>query len=328
MKASTRPPKGIYLLLLLVVAMVAMGIYTLTGGKALLGRVEKKPADKQENLVYGLQYTPSSDRVLERDGIILINRGEQVLARQISSGIQLEAGSIAQRSSLPVVRMAEHVGYLYLYDGAAVYRLNIGGDGKLHTAVKECLKFEPMGDYIYSLQDYRGQRWLFRCSLIGSNEKRLFDYSTRDFWAWGGNLLTLDSEGGYHWYDVVTQNSLEHTLPQELSGLTLNSSGILYLLDGTLYCRPYMAQTDEALSDRIAAFAAGPEHVAMLKEDGQVWVCGSDGSDLRCLSGKTFSAQAQLDVSAGQVFVTLPEGEIWCAPIQGTDWSLAFDPAA
>ena len=27
-------------------------------------------------------------------------------------------------------------------------------------------------------------------------------------------------------------------------------------------------------------------------------------------------------------FDTLPEGEIWSTPIQGADWSLAFDPAA
>ena len=126
----------------------------------------------------------------------------------------------------------------------------------------------------------------------------------------------------------MTQNSLEHTLPQGLSDLAMNGSGILYLLDGTLYCRPYMAQTDKVLSDQTAAFAVGPEHMALLKEDGQIWVCGSDGGDLRCLSGKTFPAQARLDVSADRVFVTLPEGEIWSTPIQGADWSLAFDPAA
>lgn len=328
MKASPRPSKRLYLLLLLLVVAVAIGIYTLTGGRSLLGRVEKRPADKEENLVYGLGYTASSDCVLERDGIILVNRGGQVLARQLSTGIQLEAGSIAQRSQLPILRMAEHVGYLYLYDGAAVYRLNIGGDGKVHTAVKECLKFEPMGDYIYSLQEYRGQRWLFRSSLIGSNEKRLFDCGTQDFWAHGGDLLTLDSQGHYRWYNVVTQNSLEHILPNGLSHLTLSSGGILYLLEGGLHCRPLMGQTDTRIADGVLSFAAGPEHIAMLKEDGRIWLCRADGSEMSCLSGREFPDGTRLDVSAGWVFATLPGGEVWSASTEGGDWSLAFDPAA
>ena len=187
MKKPANPSKQFYLLLLLIVFALAFGIYSIAGGGLLQGRVEKKPADQQENLVYGLKYTASSDHILERDGIVLINSGDRVLARQLSSGVELEAGSIVQRSNQPILRIAEHVSYLYLYDGTDVYRIQIGGDGKVHTAVKGCLKFEPMGDYIYSIQEYRGTRWLFRCSLVGSNEKRLFTHDTEDFWVCSGN---------------------------------------------------------------------------------------------------------------------------------------------
>lgn len=325
MKEPAHPSKQFYLLLLLIVFALALGIYSITGNGLMQGRVEKKPADQQENLAYGLRYIASSDHVLERDGIVLINLGDRVLARQLSSGVELEAGSIAQRSNQPILRIAEHVSYLYLYDGTDVYRIQIGGDGKVHTAVKDCLKFEPMGDYIYSIQEYRDARWLFRCSLIGSNEKRLFTHDTEDFWAYGGNLLTLDSTGRYRWYDVVTQNSLEHDLPDGLSALSLDGSGILYLLDGTLYRRSYLEQNDTFLSDEVSDFAVGVENVVMLKQDGKIWSCQGDGSGLRCLEGRCFSSEVKLDLSETAAFVTQPDGTIWTTPLDTVNWSLAFE---
>lgn len=325
MEKTVRPSKQSYLLLLLIVFAVAWGIYSLTGGGLLQGKVEKQPTDKEENLSYGLRYIPSSDHILERDGIVLINLGDLVLAKQLSSGVELEAGNISQRSSQPILRMAEHVSYLYLYDGTDVYRIQIGGDGKVHAAVKDCLKFEPMGDYIYSIQEYRGSHWLYRCSLIGSNEKRLFAHDAEDFWAYGGNLLILDSAGQYHWYDVVTQNSLEYTLPDGLSGLALDEYGILYLLNGSLYRRSYLAQDDTLLADEVSAFAAGAERIALLKQDGTVWLCQSDGRALRYLDGKEFPPQTGLDLCGTAVFATQPDRTVWTTPLDTVNWDLVFE---
>lgn len=331
MKQSPTPSKRSYLLLLLVVLAVAFGVYSLTGGRlldfGLLGRTEKRPSDLDANLTYGLKYIPSSAHALERDGIVLINTGSQVVARELSSDIKVEAGDIAEKSSRPIVRMAESVGYLYLYDGETVYRLQIVGDGKPHTAVKSCRKFEVMGDYIYSLQEYRGSTRLYRCSLVGSYEKQLFGADVLDFWAYGGNLLTLESNGNYRWYHVVTQNSLEHTLPKALSGLALDSEGILYLLDGTLKKRPYLEQDDSVLAEDIQSFISGPTMLALLKEDGSVWLCQPDGTELTRLGDMTFEASAALDLSETAAFVTQPDGSVWSTPLENVKWSMVYTPS-
>ena len=152
-----------YILLLIGVVLAGTAAWQLTGGALDLAGMrdrDKAPTDAEENLLYGLSYQPSSSACLERDGIVLKNFGGEIRAVELSSGIQVDAGGIAGRSDRPIVRFSEYVSYLYMYDGRTVYRTQIGGDGKVHTAVEDCLKFEPMGNYLYSLKEYKGQTWL------------------------------------------------------------------------------------------------------------------------------------------------------------------------
>lgn len=318
--------KGIYWLLLLAALVVALGVYFLPEGRLLdfnmTGKGEKSPVDQEENLVYGTQYVPSSEHIVDRDGIILVNMGNKVLAKQLTTAVEIDAGSILQRSDRPIQRISEYVSYLYMYDGQTVYRTQIGKDSKLHTAVEDCLKFEPMGDYIYSLKEYQGACYLFRCSLIGSYEKRLFGKPVEDFWAYGGNLLTLDSKGCYRWYNVVSQSTLDHILPSGVSDLTLDESGIIYLLNGTLFQRPYSAQYDTVLAEQTVAFAADGQNIVLLKEDGQLYLL--DGDSSICLAGRTFSRDVSIDLSDDYAFVTEPDGEIWFTVLNQINWKLVF----
>lgn len=325
-----------YVLLLAGVVLAALAAWQLTGGvldfSGMRNR-EKAPGDSEENLQYGLLYQPSSAHVAERDGIVLKNFGSGVRAQELSSGIQVDAGSIAERSGKPILRFAEYVSYLYLYDGETVYRQQIGGDGKLRVAVEGCLKFEPMGNYLYSLKEYRGERWLYRCSILGTYEKRLFDGPVEDFWAYGGNLLMLDAGGRYRWYNVISGSGLELELPEGARDIALDSGGILYLLDGedgpALYRRQYAGGAGVRLADvPVARFAVGPGGTIGLllqEEDGCVAAaCQADGSGLVRLEGRRYGAECSLDVSSANLFVTGPDGVTWHTSLERPGWDRLF----
>lgn len=335
MKQDGNPLKRKYILLLIGVVLVALAAWQLTGGAldfAGMRNREKAPADEEENLQYGLSYQPSSGACLGRDGIALKNFGGEIRAVELSSGIEVEAGGITQRSDKPILRFSEYVSYLYMYDGETVYRTQIGGDGKVHTAVEDCLKFEPMGNYLYSLKDYKGERWLYRCSILGTYEKRLFEESVEDFWAYGGHLLTVDAGGRYRWYDTITGDGLDEALPQGARDIALDSEGILYLLDGedgpALYRRPYAGQDARLLDAAVAGFTVGPgDTVGLLLPEGEELVpavCRGDGSGLTRLEGHPAAAGSSLDLSSTDLFVTGPEGDTWRTPLEKADWTKLF----
>lgn len=323
-----------YILLLIGVVLAGTAAWQLTGGALDLAGMrdrDKAPTDTEENLLYGLSYQPSSSACLERDGIVLKNFGGEIRAVELSSGIQVDAGDIAGRSDRPIVRFSEYVSYLYMYDGRTVYRTQIGGDGKVHTAVEDCLKFEPMGNYLYSLKEYKGQTWLYRCSILGTYEKRLFEDPVEDFWAYGGDLLLLDAEGRYRWYDTISGDGLEQALPARARDIALDSEGILYLLDEeggpALYRKQYTGQTERLLDGPVAGFAAGPGGIVGLLLEGEngcaAAVCRADGGLVE-LPGRRFDAESVLDVSSTQLLVTGPDGVSWHTPIAQADWAELF----
>ena len=172
-----------YIILLVAVVFVAIVAFIVTKGRldiSMAGKTMSRPTDKEENLAYGIQYRPSAAHVLQRDGIVVKSSGDKLTAKELSSGITLDATSIAERSDRPIERFSEYVGYFYMYDGETLYRTNVDGTN-LKATVKNCLKYEPMGDYIYSLKLHRKQKRLFRCSIIGTYEKMLFKEGVEDF---------------------------------------------------------------------------------------------------------------------------------------------------
>ncbi|MCI8292212.1 MAG: hypothetical protein HFH53_01590 [Hespellia sp.] len=327
-----------YILILMAVIALAGVLYVVTGGAldfSRLGKTEKLPTDKEENLAYGLAYRPASDHVLERDGIVLKSFGTMLRAQDLESGVCLDAASIEERSEKPIQRFSEYVGYFYLYDGETVYRTTVSGD-KLRATVEDCLKFEPMGDYIYSLKMERGEKKLFRCSIVGTYEKRLFKESVEDFWAYGGNLLLQLEDGRYRWYDVITQETVEHTLPDTAREIALEGEHIFYLAaDETtkhtvLYRRPCNLQEDKALPfSSVGDYCAAEGRIGanVQKEDGKNYAawCQAEGGEVSMFGQKEFSAESEVDISSKHLFVTEPDGTTYYTPLEKEEWSILFD---
>lgn len=336
MKQDGRSSNKKYIILLVVVTVLAVGVYFLTNGALDIFAVingEKAPGDKAENLQYGILYQPSSEQVLDRDGIVLKNFGDSIRAWELSSSIEVAAGDIKSRSNRTIERFSEYVSYLYMYDGETVYRTQIGGEGELRATVKDCFKFELMGNYIYSLKEYRGQKRLYRCSITGTYEKILFKDPVEDFWAYGGNLVMLTQEGSYRYYNVITQQTLDHTLPEGAHDVALDGDGMLYLLEengqSILHRRPYLSQTDTRLLDRtVVRYRSGPGGTIALLLEGQegcqAAVCQKDGSELTIQEGRAFERDSSLDLSSNNLFVTGGDGVTWYVPIGEASWKSLF----
>ena len=126
-----------------------------------------------------------------------------------------------------------------MFDGKNVYRAVVNTPQQLRTTVENCIKFEPMGNYLYSLKEHHGERRLFRCSITGAYEEMLFQDTIENFWASDGNLLMQLSNGHYRWYNLISQNNLEHTLPESAQNISLNGDYMFYLskADGVVYRR-------------------------------------------------------------------------------------------
>ncbi|MGX8709522.1 MAG: hypothetical protein ACQGTM_04670 [bacterium] len=321
-----------YFFLLIFVAVVAFGAYYITNGSldfSMLMKREKSPSDKKDNMYYGVEFECVSQNVVDRNGIVLKNFGDKIRAVELSSDIELKVSDISARSKLPIQRFSEYVGYLYMFDGQTVYRSGIDGKN-LHATVEGCSKFEPMGDYLYSLKDYKGTNRLFRCSLVGTYEKMLFTDPVKDFWTYDGNLLMLMQEGRYRFYSVVTKESLDHILPDGAHDISIDSEGILFLRENanrtTLYKRSYDSQTDRLLLEQnVLRYFVGPRRIALLYMDGDDYkaaVCLPDGSAFKTLEGMRFPAGCNLDLSADHLFVTDPEGTTWYSSIKTENWKL------
>lgn len=328
-----------YVLLLAGAICLAMAAFVLTKGKldiTMAGKTLSRPVDTPENLEYGLSYQPSSEHILERDGIILKNFGTRLRAQDLSSGICLDAGNIAERSSEPIRQFSEYVGYFYMYDGETLYRTNVDGT-QLKAAIKDCLKYEPMGNYLYSLKMHHGSRRLFRCSIIGTYEKMLFKEEVLDFWTYGGHLLMLSADGTYRYYNVLTENSYTHALPEGVTDIRLDSQGILYLLDDSnalypqLYRHSYLSEHAQPLTDlSVNQYTAGSGNIALLLSEPdtpglQAAWCKEDGSSLQRMEEMHFSPGASLDISANHLFVTEEDGTTWYTPLAQESWAALFE---
>lgn len=337
--ADKKQSNRIYIVLLAASVCLAFAVLVLTKGRldfSLLGKTLTHPADTEENLAYGLLYHPSSERILERDGIILKNLGSEIIAEDLTSRISFSATNIRERSSRPILQFSEYVGYFYLYDGETVYRTNVDGS-QLKAAVKDCLKFEPMGTYLYSLKMVHGTKRLFRCSIIGTYEKMLFKDEILDFWAYGGHLLTLTPDGEYQYYSVLTENTYTHRLPDDAAHISLDELGILYLSVGGdgythLYRRPYLSGEDTlAVPLPVTGYAAGENHIALLLPSGpeegsrQAAWCQSDGSTLQIFKNAVFSSGCALDISARHLFVTKEDGTVSYTPLSHEEWNDLFE---
>lgn len=294
------------------------------------------PTDKEENMVYSKAFRASSEHVLERNGIMLRAEGTELMAYAQAEDVVLNAGRIAERSSQPIQCISEYVGNFYMYDGTTVYRLQVGDD-KLKTAVEKCLKFEPMGNYLYSLKNVKGELRLHRCNLNGSDEKILFKEPVLDFWAENGDLLMKLTDGSYRWYNVLNQNSYVHHLPEHAGSISLYGGNIYYLLPDeenhgiqTLYRVPCAAGATEKLTDTsVAAYCAGEGNCAVLYSDGEdenckvsyIYTAANEKTDFNT---RTFSKGSAVDVSAEHLFVTEPDGTTWYSSLNEENWQKLF----
>lgn len=345
MKSNQTQSVRKYGLVLLAAVVIAIIVMILTKGKLdlfILSRTRSEPTDKEENMVYSEAFRASSAHVLERNGIVLRADGTELIAYALTEDVVLNAGSIAERSSLPIQRISEYVGSFYMYDGAAVYRLQVG-DTKLKAAVEDCLKFEPMGNYIYSLKDVKGERRLHRCNLNGSDEKILFKESVTDFWAENGDLLMKLTDGTYRWYNVLSQNSFNHRLPEDATQISLYGGYIYYLQPDaanngmmTLYRVPCAAGAVEKLTEApVVSYCAGEGNCAILFSDGEENGCSVTWFDITSFDGnedettdfktRTFAAESAVDISAESLFVTEPDGTTWYSSLDGENWRKIFE---
>ena len=313
-----------YGILLLIVFAAAVGIFLFTGGSflnvRLLGRVDKAPSDQEENMVYGQQYTVLSENILERDGIILYAQDSTLQARELSSGINLVAADISSRSDRGIQSFSEYVSYLYLFDGTTVYWYQIGGDGKLHTAIRDCTQFIPMGTYLYSLRDLNGTTYLYRCSLTGSYEKILFGVPVVDFEACDGNLLYLDDSDHYTWWNVLTGSSMEHVFPTSVEDIKITADGILYISDGVLYYRSFLSSEDSVISENCRLFNTGVHNAVFISGEDVYIYHTSDGS-LSRLNCDLHDIVA-VDISAEYVFVKTADNSLYYSNNSDSDWVL------
>lgn len=339
------PSKTAYLLLLAAAILLAALAFMLTKGRLPLsipGNFTSHPADQAENMVYGLYYRPSSENILERGGFLLKNQKSFLQATEASSRITLKAADISARSSLPIVQFSEYVGYFYLYDGQTLYRTNIDGS-QLRATIKNCQKYELMGNYIYSLKNDHGQSRLFRCSIIGTYEKMLFSQEILDFWAYNGNLFLKLTDGQYLCYNVLDKTSRTISLPEDAKEIALCREGILYVsAEGNegrmaLHCRSFLTQKDSILAEQetadynVQSFCFSPSGIALLLsplDDGSenksnevfaAW-CGIDGSLFHLYKEKTFAPNAYLDMGTTWLFVTQADGTTWYTTLEEENW--------
>lgn len=320
------------ILILLAVLVIALVAYFLTRDRftSLFSGGLDDPADDEENLYYSIEYEISSAHVLERGGIVLKNAGDRIKAVELSSGIELDVTDLGDRSQAPILDFSEYVSYIYMFDGNTVYRSQLDGT-ELRATVEDCVKFEPMGDYIYSLQPVNGAYHLFRCSIIGTYEQQLFSEPFLDFLAYDGNLLLRRENGDWWWYNVTTQNSADVILPQEAREILLDREGVLYLTDTGLYRVSYGSKEGTALYEgAVAACAVGPHGLGLLLFEGEAGqclaaVCGPSGEELTRLEGETFSPESALDLSADHLFVTDETGITHYSPINTPAWEVLFE---
>lgn len=322
-----------YLKLLSEILIIAVALIIITDGKMDISNIGKslsRPTDSESNLQYGLLYHPSSDHILVRDNIIIKNAGKLLKAKDMESNIVIDAACISPRSDNSIKRIAEYVGYFYMYDGQTVYRSTVsdGIDGPVKTVVKKCLKFEPMGNYIYSLQSYHNSARLYRCNIDGTYEKVLFRNNILDFWAYGGYILMAQEDGSYRCYDTLTGNQFDHYFPGGINNICMEKEGIFYLKDNVIHRCSFLDDKDiPLLNQNVCYFTVGDGKIAFLTEQGGECFAGwCDIGDLSptVIYSKSFDRTCPLEISNNNLFVTNSENETFYLSFEENEYLKLF----
>lgn len=337
MKSNTTSSNKKYILLLVGVLLAAIASAFFLHGKVdltTLGKVEKHPVDTEENLAYGERYHPSSEHILERDRIVIKNFGTELRAQDLETGICVDAANIKEKSSEKIQRFSEYAGYFYMYDGKDLYRAEVNNPEKIRTTVKDCQEFEPMGDYIYSLKAYNGQSRLFRCSITGTYEKMLFKDEIEEFHASDGNLFMKLSEGTWRWYHVISQNTLEHHLPEHAHDISLDGNQIFYLVEengsSVLHRRACDSGEDTSFFFlSVSGYCAANGNVGLLLQEADgsfraAW-CRADGSSAVTFEREWQPGKYSADITGTHLYITEEDGKTWATPLDHEEWVLLFD---
>ena len=336
MDKANKKPLGLALIGIIVIAVI---LYFVTDGALNLKTISKTrgaPTDKEENMAYNDSYRSLSNNVLERDGIILRAEGNELIfyalagkvatsdGSELKEDMQYTLTSIKERSELDIEQIGEYMGYFYMYDGKDVWRIHTTNP-ELKLTVENCLKFEPMGNYIYSIKEKDGELWLHRCMVTGADEEFMFKESYVDFYAHSGDLLLKKPDGSYMWYDVVTKNSYDRSLPTDAEAICLYNQVVYYLRDGKLYSSHVLSNNEDIYVDEaIADYCIAEGYCAYLSTDGALKVMNMESGAVTEYSGMEFGADYAVDVSRHNVFVTDSEGRSFYSPLDADQWNEIF----
>ena len=336
MDKANKKPLGLVLIGIIIIAVI---LYFVTDGALnlkVMSKTRGAPTDKEENMAYNDNYRSLSENVLERDGIILRADGNELIfyalagkvatsdGSELKEDMQYSLTSIAERSELDIEQIGEYMGYFYMYDGKDVWRIHTTNP-ELKLTIENAIKFEPMGNYLYSIKDRDGQLWLHRCMVTGADEEYMFKESYVDFYAHSGDLLLERPDGSYMWYDVVTKNSFDRSLPADAEEICLYNQVIYYLRDGKIYSSHVLSTSEDIFVDEtIADYCIGEGYCAYITEDGRLCVLNMETKDCSEYSGMEFDAACAVDVSKHNVFVTDAEGRSWYSPLEEDSWNEIF----
>ena len=336
MNNANKKPLGLALLGIIIIAVV---LYFVTDGALNLKNLSKtvsNPTDKEENMAYNDLFRSVSDNTLERDGVILRANGSDLSFYALAGKVATSDGSelkedllytltgIKERSDKDIQQISEYMGYFYMYDGEDVWRIHTTND-QLKLTIEDCFKFEPVGNYLYSIKERDGTPWLHRCMVTGADEKFMFKESFVDFWAHSGNLLLKRPDGSYMWYDLATQNSYDRTLPAEAADICLYEQVIYYLNDGKLYASHCLSNNEDVFVDEsIANYCIAEGYCAYFTADGALKCLNMESDELVQYSGMDFAEGAEVDVSKNNIFVTEPSGRTFYSPLGEDSWKEIF----
>ena len=336
MDKANKKPLGLVLIGIIIIAVI---LYFVTDGALnlkVMSKTRGAPTDKEENMAYNDNYRSLSENVLERDGIILRADGNELVfyalagkvatsdGSELMEDMQYTLTSIAERSELDIEQIGEYMGYFYMYDGKDVWRIHTTNP-ELKLTIENAIKFEPMGNYLYSIKDRDGQLWLHRCMVTGADEEYMFKESFVNFYAHSGDLLLERPDGSYMWYDVVNKNSFDRSLPADAEEICLYNQVIYYLREGKIYSSHVLSNNEDLFVDEaVADYCIAEGYCAYLTEDGRLCVLNMETKDCTEYSGMEFAADYAVDVSKHNVFVTDAEGRSWYSPLEEDSWNEIF----
>lgn len=336
MDKANKKPLGLVLIGIIIIAVI---LYFVTDGALnlkVMSKTRGAPTDKEENMAYNDNYRSLSENVLERDGIILRADGDELIfyalagkvatsdGSELKEDMQYTLTSIAERSELDIEQIGEYMGYFYMYDGKDVWRIHTTNP-ELKLTIENAIKFEPMGNYLYSIKDRDGQLWLHRCMVTGADEEYMFKESYVDFYAHSGDLLLERPDGSYMWYDVVTKNSFDRSLPADAEEICLYNQVIYYLRDGKIYSSHVLSTNEDIFVDEaVTDYCIAEGYCAYITEDGRLCVLNMETKDCTEYSDMEFDAGCAVDVSKHNVFVTDEEGRSWYSPLAEDNWNELF----